>query len=120
MEESTPCPVQNHRQNCVEITENVPSGDAQSFVASVKKDYVTRLITLRPIASIMRLTVNLNGKPALQANEIDYIPAEWELTPEAQAARPLTKLLPQKHFGQRHLATKFPSELDVVVSRSYC
>ena len=63
------------------------------------KHRIATCVAPRLVTEAVTLAVNLDNKAPLKAGEISSDLANRKLTPESQAVRPLSKLLPRKNLG---------------------
>jgi len=70
------------------------------------------------VAHRVRLSIDLNRQPTLEAGKIDYVAVDGELSAKAESVWPFAELLPEDHFRQRQLATQLTSKANVGVGRT--
>jgi len=105
-------------QGCVQISQDIARGNSQRFESKLSQCAITLFIASRPIGHGMHFTIDFDCQAPVKTCEIEDIAADWELPSEPQAARSTSKLSPQQHLGQRHLAAKLASKLHIVSGRS--
>ena len=69
----------------VEIGQNFARGDAKRLHASRLDPRVSHAISFRPIATRMRLAIDLDCQAAFGAEEVENVRAGWVLAAEAKA-----------------------------------
>lgn len=84
----------------MQVGQNSASGQAQNGESGRPQESVSAFIAFRPVTKLMRSTIDLDRKAALQADKIENDPAEWVLATKFEAARSFTKLPPHQDFRQ--------------------
>ena len=88
------------------VRQNVGRGDPQREDTLKAKRLIAHQIPLRPVATVMRLAIDLNRQPGVGAEEIEHIRTERVLAAKLQPTRTRSQDTPEQHFRQRHLTTK--------------
>jgi len=95
----------------IHVLEYVTRGNADDAKSLTYEDRIARGISSWLIAIRVSFAIDFDDQPALKASKIDRHLADRKLPSELQSLRPLSKLLPQKHFRQAHLPPQRTSAL---------
>jgi hypothetical protein len=106
--------IHDEPQSRVQVLQDVARSQSQRLETKLGKRGIPSFIALRPVAHIMRFTVNFDGQAAVKAGKVEHVSADRELPSKPQATRPRSKLLPQEHFWQGHLAAELASKANIV------
>jgi hypothetical protein len=93
----------NEEQNTVQILENIDCANAQCLDPTLPEPGITPGIPRRSIAPGMRLSIDLDAQLRPVTIEIERVFSGGVLLAPLEASLRSPKLLPQQHFGQRHL-----------------
>jgi len=99
----------------LQILQNVPSPNPEHRKSLSFQRRDPRAIAFRPVATIVRLAIDLDPQSDFEAGEVDYVRSNRKLAAEAKTAGPFAQLLPQQDFGQAHVlaqAASCPDRLD--------
>ena len=109
---------QNVTEHALEVVEHIARRNPNGLEPDMGKHGVTRCIAAWVRAHPVRLSVNLDYEPPVEAGEIGHTAVARKLTTEAMTVRALSKLLPEDDFWQRHLVTELACTSDVRVRRT--
>jgi len=76
--------MEHHR---IDIAKTINRGNTHHFHSLRRQPRVPRPVTLRPIATVMRLAVDFDREPSVRAGEIQHIGARRMLPPKSQPIR---------------------------------
>jgi hypothetical protein len=102
-----PNTLRNEEQNTLEVVQNIGGRNAQRLDPARAKPSIPGSITSRPIAPRVRLAIHFDAKLRPIAVEIERIRSRGMLLAPFKPGLRAAKLLPQQHFGQRHLPPQF-------------
>ena len=100
------CGVLNEGHHSFQILEHIDRRDAQCENAVLRQIRITPFITRWIIPAIMRFAVNLHAQFRLVTVKVEIIGACRMLFTPFMSGLRFTKLLPQKHLGQRHFTAE--------------
>lgn len=84
----------------IEVFKDVRRGYSDHSDAAILKPAITRRIATRPIAHVMRHSVNLDPDLSGVTVEIENVRAAWVLSSELKTGGPIPKLPPQQTLGK--------------------
>src|SRR5688572_26861276 len=93
---------QNMGEHSLDIAKNLNRRDPQSSEPLFHQPLISRFISRGPRGTVMCPTIHLDGQSRLHAREVENIRACPVLPAESEAARLMSKHLPQQNFGQGH------------------
>jgi hypothetical protein len=96
--------VHDERHHRIKIAEHILRSNPNDPDTLLPNPLIAYLIAFRPIATIMRFSIHLDGQPVTRTKKVQRIRPCRMLMAELQAGRALAQRLPQQHFRQGHLA----------------
>ena len=91
-----------------EIGQHFFRWNAQSQNSGSGKPEITRLISLRSVTEIMRITIDFDREPGIAAIEIQNVRTARMLAAEFQAKRALAQFAPKQALWQAQFAAQLP------------
>jgi hypothetical protein len=97
----------------VHVSEDIGSGNSKRPDTDALKLDVACGVSLRPIAAIVRLSVNLDREAGFAAKEIEDKRSKWMLPAKLEAFGTRSKNAPKQGFRQAHILTQRSGALEV-------
>jgi len=99
------------RDNVLDHARQIPQHLARRYPhgrhTRLPQPSVTSSIPSRPVATSMRLAIDLDRQPRVAAEKVEaQFPPRRPLTPKLQPTWAFAQFLPEQHLRQRHLAAK--------------
>ena len=92
--------------DAIQIAENIVRGESHNAMAVLRQESVSPGVEIGPVAALMRLTIDLDRQPGRATIEIDHIRPDGVALAKLRAEFASPDLIPEPHFGQRHLASE--------------
>ena len=92
--------------DAIQIAENIVRGESYYTMAILRQESVSPGVEIGPVASLMRLAIDLHRQPRGAAIEVDNIRPDGMALAKLSAEFAPPDLIPEPHFGQRHLASE--------------
>jgi len=83
------------RNNIIQMRQNIARRNPQDLKAKRCQMRIPLRVSLRPVAAIMRLAINLNGQSPFETDEIQHDVTEWMLPAEFEKAGAFTEFPPE-------------------------
>jgi hypothetical protein len=97
----------------VHISEDVGSGNSKRPDTGALKLDVARTISFRPIAAIVGLSIDLDGKTGFVAEKVQDERSKWMLSTKFQTFGSRSKNTPKQDFRQAHVPAQRSGALHV-------